>query len=194
MIYSHLPKAIGSQHTACYKEDLLKKKPFFYSWFDCFFSMSSLFYLGRAAFLLVLILGHFLLFGLPSIQEYLEGAVTVEEVTEEAEALPPPAVTLCAYENNFIGWKNSTTFSPVYQTMCASATSGQDVEQCIEEKTYNWTETIPGGAFQGFSPGIPDRIDEDLMEESFWIDDISNAYNSHNESHDVMKVMMSQKS
>ena len=145
--------------------------------------MAGLEHLGQGCFLLGLLVTHFILFGLPSIETYLEGAVTVEESEEKAEALLAPAVTLCPYENNFIGWKNFSQFLPVYQPLCGHTSAG-GILRCIEERTFNWTETLPGGganpmlqygAQHGFQ--ADPSLHRNIMKPEFWITQMTNSYN-----------------
>ena len=130
--------------------------------------MVALLVLGKACFLFSLLVTHLVLFGVPAIQRFLEAGVTVEESVEEANSLPAPAVTLCPSEKYFSAWKNTTRykFYDTYQTMCSEAASGQDVKDCVEENTFNLTETIPLGSQQGM--GVPV---EDLSSPDFWLSD-----------------------
>ena len=53
-----------------------------------------------------------------------------------------------------------------YETMCGGAASGQDVKDCVEEKTFNLTETFPFGSQQGMG-----LLVEDLSSPDFWLSD-----------------------
>ena len=72
--------------------------------------MAALLVLGKACFLLFLLLTHLVLFGVPALQRFLEAAVTVEESVEQAASLPAPAVTICPSEKFFSAWQNTTKY------------------------------------------------------------------------------------
>ena len=120
--------------------------------------MAALLVLGKACFLLFLLLTHLVLFGVPALQRFLEAGVTVEESVEQAASLPAPAVTICPSERNFSAWKNTTRsrIYNTYHTMCGGAASAQDVKDCVEEKTFNFTETFPFRSQQGM--GLLPRV------------------------------------
>ena len=128
--------------------------------------------LGKACFLLFLLLTHLVLFGVPALQRFLEAGVTVEESVEQAASLPAPAVTICPSEKYFSAWKNTTRymFYDAYEAMCGEAASAQDVKDCVEEKTFNLTETFPFGSQQGMG-----LLVEDLSSQDFWISDTTVA-------------------
>ena len=135
--------------------------------------MAAMLALGKAFFLLSLLVTHLVLFGVPALQRFLEAGVTVVESVEQADSLPAPAVTVCPSEKYFSAWKNTTSymFGNTYEVMCGGAASGQDFMDCVKEKTFNFTETFPSGSHLG----LPGAVIEDLSSPDFWISDTTVA-------------------
>ena len=128
---------------------------------------SGLSYFGEWFFLMVLLVLHFHYFAIPAFRTYKASGVAVEILEEEAEHLPPPAVTVCPYKN-YSGWKNASLTEPnycgSYDTHCDGADTLEKIQNCIDTGTYNRTEALLGtirGAF--ISPQqLPDTWIMDL--------------------------------
>ena len=134
--------------------------------------MSTIFAIGRFVFLAGLVISHFFFFAIPAYKEYTAKSVAVEVFEEDAKYLPPPTITLCPYKYWFSGWKNATVATPnflgSYGEHCEDAETKEDILQCIENKTFNLTDTLPARAFRGI-------MVDDISSSDFWITDFTAA-------------------
>ena len=134
--------------------------------------MSSLFGFGRVVFLLGLVIFHFIFFAIPAFHDYTTHSVAVEVLEEDAESLPPPAITLCPYKYWFSGWKNASKTAPnflgSYDEHCEGSESREDILECIDTKTFNLTDALPARAFRGI-------FVDNISSPDFWITDFTAA-------------------
>ena len=134
--------------------------------------MSSLFGFGKVVFLLGLVIFHFIFFAIPAFHDYTTHSVAVEVLEEDAESLPPPAITLCPYKYWFSGWKNASKTAPnflgSYDEHCEGSESREDILECIDTKTFNLTDALPARAFRGI-------FVDNISSPDFWITDFTAA-------------------
>ena len=134
--------------------------------------MASLYGVGKIAFFISLCIFHSIFFGYPAFQRYLDASVSVEEWIEPSHnhTLPAPAVTLCPFEKYFNGWKNTInpTYLNNYDVNCPEASSPEDFVRCLEQKTFNFSETV-----QQSHQGIGPTVIQNFSSPSSWISDSS---------------------
>ena len=119
---------------------------------------------SKIIFLLFLIGICFFGFGLDFISRFCASEITVNESVEQKQALKPPAITICPQ----VGWKNSNTSTEAgFKVNCEKANSAEKFWNCLEEKTYNFSEIVLS-ATHGL-PDFPDRKVKNLSDEKqFW--------------------------
>ena len=126
-------------------------------------------------FLLLLLFGLF--FGFPSLENYLRSDVYTDVGTIDEATIPLPAVTICVKnpENNFTGWKSTTKDDSSdpntnIAQICRNV-SPTDVFNCIEEKTFNLTESV-----MKCQLGITSES-KDLLHSHIWSADLTVSEN-----------------
>ena len=107
--------------------------------------MAGLYSVAKVGFFLLLTGFQLAFFGIPAIQSYLDGQVTVVETTDRASPILAPAITLCPVANYTRGWKNTTqsNWFGNYEEMCPDAEAHQEFVSCVEENTFGLGELIP---------------------------------------------------
>jgi hypothetical protein len=84
----------------------------------------------------------------PSFNNYLNAGVIIEKTSVRRENKDTPAITFCAMDNDTnVGWKNKIsvkvelgmTWVDLY---CNSSNKVKDAVACLDDVTYNLTETI----------------------------------------------------
>ena len=129
--------------------------------------MALLLVVARIAFVGLLLSFFFTFFGIPALQRYLENGVLlkVSTMSNPSGGLLPPTITICPFTPNRAyegGWKNySGEYTNVLRAECDKLDDHQDVLNCVENKTYNFTETVKN-AFVG----VVDT--KNLMDSSYW--------------------------
>ena len=82
------------------------------------------------------------LFGEPAIERYLAKKVMVVTSTRETVGTEAPALTLIAIgKNASTGWKKEGLRAPLVDAFCGELSQNQSIQGCIEENTYNISET-----------------------------------------------------
>ena len=100
--------------------------------------MAGLYSVAKVGFFLLLTGFQLAFFGIPAIQSYLDGQVTVVETTDRASPILAPAITLCPVADHTRGWKNTTqnNWFGNYEEMCPDAEAPQDFVSCVEGNTF----------------------------------------------------------
>ena len=145
----------------------------------------------KISFCLVLFITFLLFFGLPSLKKYLAKEVFINKQKISIHAISPPAVTFCAIRKGS-SWKpenNSEydSYAEKEQDMqmeyesdedldsqsfmldkCGTFDTAEDVFNCADTKTFNFTETVP---YASSEIGPHNRTL--LTNSSYWIQDIT---------------------
>ena len=125
--------------------------------------MTHLFYFAKLIFLLLLACLCFYFFGLPLFNKYFAKEVTVVESLEKRDFLKSPSITICPD----VSWKNSSLsgIEPVgyFKEQCPMAKSAQEFKSCVENRTYNFSETI-----ESASHGFVSRTAKNLSDPGLW--------------------------
>ena len=132
--------------------------------------MAHLFYLAKLIFLLLLACFCFYFFGLPLFIKYFAKEVTVVESLEKRGFLKSPSITICPD----VAWKNSSLSDielvGYFKEQCPMARSAQEFKNCVENRTYNLSETI-----ESASHGFVSRTAKNLSDPGLWTWDMSLA-------------------
>ena len=109
-------------------------------------------------FLQIMLLVMFLkLFGIPSIEKYLENKVLVLVSRNETEGIPAPAVTICGYSQTQGSWKTHSSL----QQVLAACNHTADLFACVQSKAWD-LDSLVFEAFRGFD------LKKNLMNSNFW--------------------------
>ena len=117
----------------------------------------------RMAYLpkLLLQLGLFLIFlsffGLPSIQNYLEGKVLTVESKEETGGVAAPAITLCARDSNSGPWKEEGGLEATLDK-CSGV---ENVFTCMKANAWQMEDVVTK-ALKGY-----DSLEKSLEEQKY---------------------------
>ena len=122
--------------------------------------MVHILYFSKIVFLFSLIGICFIVFGLGFFKKFLACETTVNESTEQKQALKPPAITICPQ----VGWKNSNSRTARFRTHCKNASRAEEFWKCLEDKTYNFSEIVLS-AFHGHPMNLVNNITD---EQKFW--------------------------
>jgi hypothetical protein len=84
------------------------------------------------------------IFAWPSINNYLDSGIFIDKHSVRRESNDTPAITFCAMVNETkIGWKNKTNFVITWvDSYCNNSKTVKDAVTCLDNLTYNLTETI----------------------------------------------------
>ena len=118
------------------------------------------------------------MFAKPSFNNYLNAGVIIEKSSVRREREDTPAITFCAMDNETgTGWKNKInikvevgmTWVDLY---CNNSKTVKDAVSCLDNLTYNLTETIR-------DENVADE--HELMpffgtDNDLWIYDVTEAY------------------
>ena len=139
-------------------------------------------------FSLSLFITFLLFFGLPSLKKYQAKEVFINKQKISIDDISPPAVTFCALDKETTsGWKfdnfsdyeeydvelenvDDLDLSSDILTQCNDSNSVKEVYECVDDKTFNLTETVPY-----FMSEITPLNVTDISNSSFWTNDISLA-------------------
>ena len=96
----------------------------------------------------IVFIGLFLhLFGLPSLDKFNAGAITIEySDIKPGDGIEGPAVTICPYQGNpKSAWRNGTaSWAYIYNILAKECnhTKAEDMLECIKSKTFSEGEVI----------------------------------------------------
>ena len=125
--------------------------------------MAHFFYLAKLVFLLLLASACFIFFGLPLFKKFFAKEVIVVESLEKRDFLKSPTITVCPD----LAWINSSKneFVPVgyFKEQCPTAKTAEEFENCVENKTYDLSETI-----EATSHGVTTKSMKNLSDPDFW--------------------------
>ena len=123
----------------------------------------------KVVFLLCLISVCFFGFNFKSIKRFLDEEVIINESVEKHNALRPPVITICPNK-----WKTESATPQAetnnYERHCGNATTTEDYEACVINKTYGFEEMI-----QSATRGAFDRVVEDVTDPQLWTWDVTLA-------------------
>ena len=122
----------------------------------------------KVLFLLCLICVCFFGFSFKSIKRFLDEEVIIHESVEKQDALRPPAITICPQH-----WKIESEphlDTAHYENHCGNASTAEDYEACVTNKTYSFEEMV-----QSAIRGAFDRVEEDLTDPELWTWDVTFA-------------------
>ena len=149
---------------ACSRQDK-KEMGMFMSWS----------YVLRLLIIVVLFTIFVSMFAKPSFNNYLSAGVIIEKHSVKRENKDTPAITFCAMDNETkIGWKNSVKleFGMTWVDMyCNNSKTVKDAVACLDDVTYNLTETIRDFEIEGI-----DFINLIGTDNDLWIYDVTEAY------------------
>ena len=138
----------------------------------------------KILFSLSLMLAFLCFFGLPSWRKYQAKEVFINKNKISVHDIPPPAITFCALKNGS-SWKANNSFSEDNEnyedmnnvpgsfilTQCKYFNTAEEIFNCVDAKTFNFSETIPSASseisFLNFT---------DISSPSFWIPELTLAY------------------
>ena len=131
-------------------------------------------YLLRFLIIVVLFTIFVTLFGRPSFNNYLNAGVIIEKNSVKRENKDTPAITFCAMDNETTtGWKKEFSVNFEFglswvDMYCNNSKTVKDAVTCLDDVTYNLTETM-----RDFEHELirPIGTDNDL-----WIYDVTEAY------------------
>ena len=156
-------------------------------------SKMKIFIFLKISFTLSLFTTFLLFFGVPSLKKYLAKEVFINKKKISIHDIAPPAVTFCAFHKGS-PWKPENyseyeSFSEKEHDMeieykedddedpdslsyilskCGQYETAEDVFDCINAKTFNFTETVPFATSE-----IGPHNKTELTNSSFWIQDIT---------------------
>ena len=111
------------------------------------------------------------LFGEPAIERYLAKKVMVVTSTRETGGTEAPALTLIAIgKNASTGWKKEGLRAPLVDAFCGELSQNQSIQGCIEENTYNISETS-----KSVNIGVPGNHISNVVADS-WIEDFTFSF------------------
>ena len=116
-------------------------------------------YLPKLLLQLGLLLIFLSYFGLPSLQNYLEGKVLTVESNEETGGVAAPAVTLCARDSNSGPWKDEGGLEAALNR-CSGV---ENVFTCMKANVWQ-REDIVTKALKGY-----DNLEKSLEEQELAI-------------------------
>ena len=128
----------------------------------------------KILFIVVLFAIFVFTFARPSINNFINAGVIVEKSSARREMADSPAITICALNKQSVGWKNTSDQLTGKHTVtwvdeyCKSPENVEGVVACLDEETFNLTETID------FRPStwlkfIP-------MDKASWSYDVTSGY------------------
>ena len=120
----------------------------------------------KFVFTFTLLLIFFFYFGLPSWNKFQAKEVLINKRKIITSDIAPPAITFCTTN----AWKNasdSNVSESLIVSHCNESNSFEEALECIENETYNLTETVPRAISNDGT---------DISNSSFWINDISLTY------------------
>ena len=123
-------------------------------------------YLPKLLLQLGLLLIFLSFFGLPSLQNYLEGKVLTVESKEETGGVAAPAITLCARDSTSGPWKAEGGL----EVALDSCSADKNVFTCMEGKSWQ-REDVVTNAVQGY-----DNLKKSLEEPKYWNQQFLNGY------------------
>ena len=94
----------------------------------------------KVIFLLCLISICFFQFNFQSIKRFLDDEVIIHESIQKHNALRPPDITICPKK-----WKPESRpqlFPPHYENHCGNASTAEDYEACVTNKTFSLEEMV----------------------------------------------------
>ena len=98
-------------------------------------------------------------FGIPSFKKYTSSGVS-EDFSWVSDS---PAVTVCALNKKTeAGWKTVATFNTAsaLDHYCDEQKSVKNATDCVEKKTFNFTEIIKALFYLGFEKVIGDSVNK----------------------------------
>ena len=107
---------------------------------------TSVVWVFKLSFIAMLVSVFIIKFALPSFNKYRDAGVIVEKHSIRREHVDTPTITFCATNENYVGWKNDSIvledlFDP-WRKVCNNASTVEAAMTCIDNKTFNLTETI----------------------------------------------------
>ena len=123
-------------------------------------------YLPKLLLQLGLLLIFLSYFGLPSLQNYLEGKVLTVESNEETGGVAAPAVTLCARDSNSGPWKEEGGLEAALKR-CSGV---ENVFTCMKANAWQ-REDVVTKALKGY-----DNLEKSLEEQKYWNQLFLNGY------------------
>ena len=112
------------------------------------------------------------IFALPSFNNYLDSGVFIDKRSVGRESNDTPAITFCAMDNETkIGWKNKSFGITWVDMYCNNSKTVKDAVACLDDVTYNLTETIRDFEIEGI-----DFINLIGTDNDLWIYDVTEAY------------------
>ena len=107
---------------------------------------TSVLWVFKLSFIAMLVSVFIIKFALPSFNKYRDAGVIVEKHSIRREHVDTPTITFCATNENYVGWKNDSIvledlFDP-WRKVCNNASTVEAAMTCIDNKTFNLTETI----------------------------------------------------
>ena len=128
---------------------------------DCSRIMNKVFIFLKLAFSTTLLIAFIVFFGIPSWNKYQAGEVLINKRKILTSNIGPPAITFCPAD----GWKNVSDYNSSESQIlqhCKETKSFEEALDCIDNETYNLTETVPM-SYSGNS----------IINSSSWINDVS---------------------
>ena len=100
----------------------------------------------KLSFIAMLVSVFIIKFALPSFKMYKDAGVVVEKYSTRRKHTDSPTITFCAVNANYMGWKDDSIgmvdlYDP-WKKVCNNATTVESAMSCINNKTFNLTETI----------------------------------------------------
>ena len=113
------------------------------------------------------------MFAMPSFSNYLNAGVIIEKNSVKRENKDTPAITFCAMDNETkLGWKNKKSVGMTWVDMyCNNSQTVKDAVACLDDVTYNMTETIIDFEIDEIEFSNLIGTDNDL-----WIYEVTEAY------------------
>ena len=96
----------------------------------------------KIGFMSVLLLMFFKLFGQESIAKFLAKQTFVIESSKDYTAADHPAITVCATNNGYSGWRNGEVREDTFKTICNSSANAEEGYQCITNGTFDLSEMV----------------------------------------------------
>ena len=123
-------------------------------------------YLPKVFLQLGLLLTFLSFFGLPTLQNYLEGKVLTVESKEESGGVAAPAITLCARDSSSGPWKVDGGLEVALQ----SCSEVKDVFSCMKVNAWQ-REDVVTKAVKGYV-----NLEKSLEEQKYWTQQFLNGF------------------
>ena len=128
----------------------------------------------KLCYIAVLFIAFLIICLIPSVNKYLEAGVIIERRSVVRKHNDTPAITFCVLNEGPFGWKNvskklnlNKSWVDVYCDNHSSTVD--DALQCLDDQTYNLTETINSYPSRGHDFFLD-------MEQQMWNSDASSSY------------------